>query len=128
MFATGEFPAGMDKLEAKIKWASIYQEVEIALTPFITHSFQVRGNIETYTSQGRSSETPGIWLMTGIYKNVGELVFKQHENVEVTSEIALYHFEEYIGGVQMMLVDIMANMFIVNGVDQLANYRANIGG
>ncbi|MGH7226907.1 MAG: phage major tail tube protein [Gemmataceae bacterium] len=59
MAGSAEFWAGVDKLEAKIKWASIYPEAEMALnSPFQAHYFQVRSNLETYTSQGRTQEQP----------------------------------------------------------------------
>lgn len=83
---TAEFWAGVDKLEAKIKWASIYPEAETALnSPFTAHYFQVRSNLETYTSQGRTQEQPLVYLMTGIFKDAGSMNFKLHEGVDTTS-------------------------------------------
>ncbi|MDE2473308.1 MAG: phage major tail tube protein [Bradyrhizobium sp.] len=128
MFGTAEFPAGADKLEAKIKWASIYQEVSILMTPYVTHFFQVRGSIEQYTSQGRSAELPYVLLMTGLFKDGGDATFKQHENVDKTSALTIYHLEEYIDGLQTKLYDVLSNIWIVNGLDQLAQFTANIGG
>src|SRR5579872_239873 len=67
MAGKGDFWAGVDKLEAKIKWASIYPEVEVLIgTPFLVHLFQVRGSINTFTSLGLTAQTPVIYLMTGI--------------------------------------------------------------
>ena len=34
MFGTGEFPAGIDKLEAKLKWISVYEEVMANMSIF----------------------------------------------------------------------------------------------
>ena len=128
MFGTGEYPAGADKLEAKIKWASIYQNVSVLMSPFVAHQFQVRGDLETYTSQGRSQEQAYVFLMTAIFKDSGDCVFKQHENADKTSALTVYHAEESIGGVQTFLYDLHANLWIVNGVDQLTQFRANLGG
>src|SRR5262252_1202568 len=58
MFGTAEFPAGIDKLEAKVKWASIYSEVLQTMSIFASHQFQVRASIEQYTSAGRTAEQP----------------------------------------------------------------------
>jgi P2 family phage contractile tail tube protein len=129
MAGTAEFWAGVEKLEAKIKWASLYAEALTAVgSPFLSHSFQVRGSVEQYTSQGRNAELPVVYLMTGIFKDAGGFFFRQHENVDTTSVIAVYHSELYLGGAQIHLYDVLANIYIVNGVDQLARFKTNLGG
>ena len=129
MAGTAEFWAGVEKLEARIKWASLYPEaLSVAAAPFASHSFQVRGNLEQYTSQGRSAELPVVYLMTGVFKDAGALVFRQHENVDSTSTITVYHSELYVAGTQIHLYDVLANIYVVNGVDQLAQFRSNLGG
>ena len=127
MFGTGEFPAGIDKLEAKLKWISVYEEVIANMSIFASHQFQIRASKEMYTSQGRTAEVPFIGLMTAQFKDGGPLNFKQHEQVDFPTTLAVYHCEYYIGGVQFLLYDLMANMYVVNGIDQLAQFRANIG-
>lgn len=128
MAGTAEFWAGVDKLESKIKWASLYPEVlSIADSPFVSHSFQVRGSLEQYTSQGRSAELPVVYLMTGIFKDPGAISFQHHEGVATTSTITVYHSELYIAGSQIHLYDVLANIYVVNGVDQLAQFRSNLG-
>ncbi len=129
MAGTAEFWAGVDKLEARIKWASIYPEAEAVLnSPFTAHYFQVRGNLETYTSQGRTQQQPLVYLMTGVFKDAGSMSFKLHEGVDTTSVISVYHSELYIGGSQIFLFDVLANIYVVNGVDQLGTFRSNLGG
>jgi hypothetical protein len=128
MAGTGEFPAGLDKLEATLKWVSFYDVSEILTgSPYEAHEYQIRGNIETYGPMGIVAETPGAWYMTGVVSDMGHPVFKQHDNVEVTTTITVYHTEEWIGDLQIFLYDLLSNVFIVNGVDQLANFRANLG-
>ncbi|MGH7931571.1 MAG: phage major tail tube protein [Candidatus Binataceae bacterium] len=129
MAGTAEFWAGVEKLEARIKWASLYPEALSAVaSPFVSHSFQVRGNLEQYTSQGRSAELPVVYLMTGVFKDAGAFTFRPQENVDSTSAITVYHSELYIAGAQIHLYDVLANIYVVNGVDQLAHFRANLGG
>jgi uncharacterized protein len=129
MAGTAEFWAGVEKLEAKIKWASLYPEaLTAAASPFASHSFQVRGSLEQYTSQGRSAELPVVYLMTAIFKDAGAFRFRQHENVDSSSSLTVYHSELYVAGSQIHLYDVLANIYMVNGVDQLAIFRANLGG
>jgi len=127
MFGTAEFPAGIDKLEAKVKWISVYEQVMLGISIFQSPQFQVRASKEKYTSQGRTSEIPFIGLMTAQFKDGGPLNFKQHEQVDFPTTLVVYHCEYYVAGVQYLLYDVMSNLYIVNGVDQLAQFRANIG-
>ena len=129
MAGTAEFWAGVDKLEARIKWASLYSEaLRITNSPFSSHSFQVRGSLDQYTSQGRSAQLPVVYLMTGVFKDAGSFSFRHHENVSTTSTVSVYHSELYVAGSQIHLYDVLANIYVVNGVDQLAQLRTNLGG
>ena len=128
MVGTAEFPAGLDKLEASVKWVSIYPVAEQLLSStYYVNQYQVRANIETYNSLGILAQTPGVWMFSGSLKDAGALTFKVHENVDKTTLITVYNIEQWIGGVQTLLYDALANIYIVNGVDQLAQYRQNIG-
>jgi uncharacterized protein len=98
-----------------------------SISIFASHQFQIRASKEQYTSQGRTAEVPFVGLMTAQFKDGGPLNFKQHEQVDFPTTLVVYHCEYYIAGVQYLLYDLMANMYVVNGVDQLAQFRANIG-
>lgn len=129
MAGTTELWAGMDKLEARIKWASFDPEtLALAASPFQTHSFQVRGDLEQYTSQGRSAELPVVYLMTGVFKDAGKATFRQQAMVQTESAVSVYHCELYVAGAQIYLYDVFANLYVVGGVDQLSTFRTNLGG
>jgi uncharacterized protein len=127
MAGTAEFPAGIDKLEARIKWSSIDSEVLVSLSIFQSHQVQIRASIEQYTSQGRTAEMPFVGLMTAQFKDGGPLTFRQHEQVDFPTTLVVYHCEYYVAGVQYLLYDVLANIYSINGIDQLAQFRANIG-
>ena len=89
MAGTAELWAGVEKLESKIKWASFDAEtLTMSASPFQTHSFQARGNLEQYTSQGRSAELAVVYMMTGVFKDAGSPSFRQHQMVETTSLVS----------------------------------------
>ena len=69
-----------------------------------------------------------VYLMTGVFKDAGAPAFKQHQMVETTSAVSIYHAELYVNGVQIYLYDVFANLYVVGGVDQLADFRSNLGG
>jgi Bacteriophage tail tube protein len=124
-----ELWAGVDKLEAQIKWSSFDADaLQAAAAPFAVHRFQVRGNLQQYTSQGRSAELPVVYLISGVFKDGGKAAFRHQEMVETTSLVSVYHSELYVAGSQIFLYDVFANLYIVGGVDQLAQFRANLGG
>lgn len=129
MAGTAELWAGVDKLEARIRWASFDPEpLALAASPFQTHSFQVRGDLEQYTSQGRSAELPVVYLMTGVFKDAGSATFRHQAMVETHSTVSVYHCELYVAGAQIYLYDVFANLYVVGGVDQLSAFRVNLGG
>jgi P2 family phage contractile tail tube protein len=129
MAGTAELWAGVEKLESKIKWSSFDADtLAMSASPFQTHSFQARGNLEQYTSQGRSAQLPVVYLMTGVFKDAGSPIFRQHRMVETTSIVSIYHCELFVAGVQIYLYDVFANIYVVGGVDQLSTFRSNLGG
>jgi P2 family phage contractile tail tube protein len=129
MAGTTELWGGVDKLEAKIKWASFDAEtLTMSASPFQTHSFQVRGSLEQYTSQGRSAQLPVVYLMTGVFKDAGSANLRHQQMVETNSTISVYHCELYVAGTQIYLYDVFANVYVVGGVDQLSSFRTNLGG
>ena len=76
----------------------------MSASPFQTHSFQARGNLEQYTSQGRTAQLPVVYLMTGVFKDAGSPTFRQHHMVETTSVVSIYHCELFVAGVQIYFV------------------------
>ncbi|MGH7948469.1 MAG: phage major tail tube protein [Candidatus Binataceae bacterium] len=48
--------------------------------------------------------------------------------VETTSVISVYHAELFVAGAQIYLYDVFANIYLVGGEDQLADFRTNLGG
>lgn len=129
MAGTAELWAGVEKLDSRIKWVSFDSDtLTMAASPFQTHSFQTYGNLEQYTSQGRTAQLPVVYLMTGVFKDAGSPTFRQHRMVETTSVVSIYHCELYVAGVQIYLYDVFANIYVVGGVDQLSTFRSNLGG
>lgn len=124
-----ELPSGFDKLEGEIKWNSIYPEVAaIMANPFASAQLQCRSSIETYGAQGRIEEQSLVTYLTVMFKKNPLGTFKQHDNVEVSSSFACTYVKQVIDGREVLELDVLANIFRVNGEDVLANYRRNIGG
>ncbi|MBS1186684.1 MAG: phage major tail tube protein [Burkholderiaceae bacterium] len=124
-----ELPSGFDKLEGEIKWNSLYREVAAKVAnPYKAVQLQCRSNVETYGSQGRVEEVSLVTHLTVMFKKNPMGTFKQHDNAEFPSQFVATYIKQQINGEDILELDYMANIFIVGGEDQLASYRASIGG
>lgn len=128
MAARIEIPVGFDKLESNIKWASFdYQTFMAAATINGMHSLMVMADLQQFTAAGLTADLPVVANLVGTFKDPGKIPTKAQENVEVDSVFVTYHVDLSVNGNQVYLFDAISNQYVVNGVDQLAQYRANIG-
>lgn len=124
-----EIPVGWDKLDGSIKWSSFDQDTLIQLSQSTSVLLMsVLSNLQVYGATGEVEEIPVIYNFSGFCKDTGKISFKAQELVEYTSDFTINHVELYVGGVQVYLYDAYSNQYFVDGNDQLAAYRANIGG
>lgn len=118
----------IQKMSAKIKWNAIYQDVmKQTHNPFQQIRLQIRANIDSYENQSLSSQLPCVIKMTAVSKKQGGLVFKPNDNVEREDEFNVTAYSLEIDGEEIIAVDVLANIWRVNGVDMLATFRDNIG-
>jgi P2 family phage contractile tail tube protein len=123
-----ELPAGIDKLETRIKWNSFYRDTMVkAANPDASVNIQCRSSIKNWGSSGVLSEVPCVVHLTAQFKDFPLGNFKQHDNVELESNLNVTYCKLVIDGTEVLEVDVLANIHKVNGVDILAKYRANLG-
>lgn len=128
MVGSMEFWAGIDKMEAKCKWNAFYADIMKKIgDPTTAMQIQVRGNLESYTSQGRTDQQSVVIFITATAKDFPMGSFKQHDNVEVETNFNITYCRLEINREVILEVDVLSNIYKVNGVDILAKYRANIG-
>lgn len=123
-----QLPAGLQKMTGKIKWNAIYPEVMKKTHDVYTAiRLMIRANVETYEGGTRTGQTPCVVYLTCTPSKSGGLVFKSQDNVEREDEFNVTAYKMEIGDEEIIDVDIMANVWRVNGIDQLAAYRSNLG-
>ena len=111
-----ELPAGFDKLEGEIKWNSFYRDAMLsAANPYKSLALQI-------------DEVPLVTFLTIMFKKNPLGTFKQHENAEFSSSFTCTYIKQVMDGEELLELDYLANIFRVGGVDQLTDYRINIGG
>lgn len=124
-----ELPAGFDKLEGEIKWNSFYREAWQRMMSYgEIIPVQVRGNLKSVGARGVTAEVPYVVHLSVMFKKVPLGTFKQNDNVDFTSGFSCYYVKQVVAGEDVLELDVLANIYKVNGVDKLAKYRANIGG
>ncbi len=127
MFGKLNFPAGIDKMEGEIKWNSFYEDVaKLMLSPFSMVQLQCRSNIETYDSQGLKQERPLVTFLNCLFTQNPLGTYTQQGNVAMTSKFTAYSVSQFCDGNEILVLDVMANIFMKNGLDLLSNYRKNI--
>lgn len=129
MAGTAEFWAGIDKLEAKIKWSALYPEAYAAMAnPTQVVALTVRASLEQYDgTEGRTAQLPVRAELRGAFKEFPMGTFKPKENVEFDSTMSVYYAKLVVDGQELFEIDVLNNLYKVDGADLLDQYRANLG-
>jgi len=128
MVAAIELPTGFDKIEGKIIWNSAYQDAaKRCAVPFRSVQLQLRSTIEVWNAQGRTQELPLVTLMTVLFKEYPLGSFKPRERTTFETPFSATYVQQKIDGREVFLIDCLANIYKVDGQDQLTAYRRNLG-
>lgn len=123
-----EFPAGFDKMEMRIKWNAIYPDVAKKFANvYKAINIQVRASLETWVGGDKTAEVPVVIYATVQAKGIPMGNFKAQDNVEMETNLACTYAKMEIDGQSVVEFDAQANIYIVDGVDLLKDYRANLG-
>lgn len=124
-----DIPVGWDKLQSEITWASFDQNAFVQLASSTAmQQISVMGDVQVLSAAGETNDLPVVFNMTGLVTDPGPVNFKAQENITLRSTVTVYHCELSVSGSQVYLFDAFSNQYFVNGIDQLAQYRINIGG
>lgn len=127
MFGKIDLPSGLEPLEATIKMNGIYKEFQKLLAdPFTSRTLVVYANQETWTGGGRTAQEQVVITMVGTSKSAPLGAFKQHEPADASGVFAITAAKLEIAGDTVFDVDVLNNIFKVNGTDLLSDYRANL--
>jgi len=128
MFGTAELTSGIDKMNMRVKWNAYYEDVAVAmLNPYKQVSLMVRANKEVWQGGEKTADVPVIIYATCQSKGFPTGKFKSQESVDIESNLSVTHCKMEIGGKEVFEVDVMNNIYKVDGVDILTQYRTNLG-
>lgn len=121
-------PDGIDKLEGKITWNSLYAEAGTKLaSPFKTVQLQCRSNVQVFNNGGLVKEIPLVTFVTIMPTEYGLGTFKPRDAAKFETPFSAIYVRQLLDGREILLLDYLSNIFKVDGKDQLADYRKNIG-
>lgn len=127
-FGTVEYATTMDKLTGKIKWNCFYPDVLKKFSnPFKSIQLMFRGNLETYTGSDRTDQQPYVLTMSINSKGVPGGTIKPGDNAEAETEFSATYMKLEIAGTTIYEFDAVNNIFFVDGVDLLKEFRENTG-
>jgi P2 family phage contractile tail tube protein len=128
MVGSAEFFNGFDKMEATIKWTYPDNEAQKACANFMTPiDLMVRSSKAEYDGGGIKDEMPVVIYLRGYSKKHPGGSFKPKEDTEVESSFSILYFKQEIDGEAIVELDVLNNIYKVNGEDLLAERRQNLG-
>jgi P2 family phage contractile tail tube protein len=123
-----EFFKGFEKLEATIKWKFADTEIRKACANFVQPAdIMVRSNRARWDSGGIIDNVPVVIYLKGTPTKHQGGGYKAQEATEFETTFTCFFFKEEVDGDPIVEVDVMNNIYKVDGVDLLAEYRMNLG-
>jgi P2 family phage contractile tail tube protein len=123
-----ELPDGLDKLEGKIVWNSLYKDAAVKFAnPLKSLQLQCRSNVQIFNNGGLVDEKPLVTTLTIMPKEYKLGSFKPRDPSKFEMAFTATYARQVLDGQEILLLDYLANIFRVNGQDQLTRYRQNIG-
>lgn len=128
MVGSMEFFNGFDKMEMSIKWTYPENDIKKLCANFRKPiDFMVRGNKAVYEDGGLIAEIPVVLYFKGTPKQHEGGTYKPKEDTELNTTFTVTYYKEEVDGVEIVELDVYNNIYKVDGVDQLADYRQNLG-
>jgi P2 family phage contractile tail tube protein len=128
MLGKREYPTGFDKMEMRIKWNAIYPDVIGKFgNMYKSIKIMIRASLETWTGGDRVGQVPVVIYATVQSKGLPLPNFKPNDNSEQESNLSCTYVKMEIDGVNKLEFDAEANIYRVDGVDLMKEYRDNIG-
>ncbi|GIW22891.1 MAG: bacteriophage protein [Candidatus Sericytochromatia bacterium] len=129
IYAESELPTGLDKMEAKIKFNSVYPDfVGLAADPFKSRTVIIKAPYQVWTNEGVSKTAPLKAEIKGFFKEYDTGKLKARDSSEAEATISVLHYKLEVDNKDIIEIDVLNNIYKVNGIDKLQDYRTVTGG
>lgn len=126
MFGDTEIPVGMEKLEAKFKWNSIYRENWTDEGPFKSCRMIVKSDMVTNDAGGQVNHVAVAVTIAGTFKEFPLGSLKPGAKQDGMEHVmAVTYLKAEIGGQLLYEVDVFNNVFKQGESDLLSSFRSN---
>ena len=127
MVGSAEFFNGFEKMEATIKWTYPDNEAKKACANFVVPvDIMVRSSKAEYDGGGIIAEVPIVIYLKGYPKKHPGGSYKPKEDTEVENTFSILYYKEEVDGEEIIEVDVLNNIYKVDGDDLLAERRQNL--
>jgi len=117
LHGTIKLPAGLNAMEGEVIWDSFYPEVQL----------MARSNVQVFDSRGLAAEEALVTIMNVAFNKTTGGSLKNKEATEHSDSFQIMSIKQTLAGKEILFVDVLANIYRVNGQDVLQKYRTNIG-
>lgn len=125
---TIDIPSGFEKMEFKMKNNSLYPDTLKEFADiYKEHTITVFGNLQNWDGNNLSSEVMAKCTIIGKSKGTPDIGIKHQDNPELENLMTVTSVKLEVDGTVIYHLDIMSNIYIVNGEDKWAKRRQNLG-
>jgi hypothetical protein len=123
-----DLTTGLDKMNMKVKWNSIDADVmKIAANFYSSNDIMIRANSDVWENGSRTGSVPVVAIIRGLSINLPAIVLKHQDNPDIETEFNVTAYKLIIDNEVIFDIDLFAQIYIVDGVDLMAEYRSNLG-
>lgn len=128
MIGTAEFFNGFEKMEATIKWTYPENNIQKACAnPLKPLDVMVRSSKAEFDTGGMTAEKPVVIYLKGYPKKHPGGTYKAKEDTELETTLSILYFKQEIDGEEIVELDVINNIYKVDGEDLTAARRQNLG-
>lgn len=122
------FPQGFEKMEATVKWTFADDDIRKACANFFKPvDIMIRSHKVRWDSGGVIDDAPVVIYLKGLPTKHQGGGYKPQESTEFETSFTVHYYKEEVDGESIIEVDVMNNIYKVDGEDILAEYRQNLG-
>lgn len=126
LYADAEIPAGLEKLEAKIKWNCIYADRMKELSPFKAVRLTIKSNMQVFEAAGVTKNVPVVVTISGTFKELPLGTIKKGEKLDGLDYVmAVTYVKLEVDKQTVYEIDVFNNVFKMGEKDLLAEFTLN---
>lgn len=126
LFSEIELPAGLEKMEAKLKWNAIYGDNFKLESAVKSVSLTVKSNMVQHGAGGVLKEIPVTVTISGAFKEIPLGTLKGTEKIDGLEHVmTVYYLKLEEDGKAIYEVDVFNNILKIGSEDILEQFRSN---